>query len=355
MRKLIVLICIILTSNLTNSQSNVFKAVINGDVQFIANYIKEGKDLNVLYKATAVDEYDQKKISYSFDLLEYAAIHEKTDIIKLFLTNKDKFKDFQHSLNQAFAASISKGNLDIVKLLIDSGADINSVCEVCYQQTAIHTSIEYSYFDIFNFLLEKGANIKTHNSFGRTLLHSVAHTGNVEIAKQLIDKGLDVNAQDNDGATPLIYAASNGNYPMFKMLPDKGAELSIKENDGNDVLMNAIENGNLDIVNFLIDKCSNINATNNDEETALIYAAALKKPEIVKLLLAKGADINLVNKKGESALLWAIWNNDVELATLIIDNGADLTIMDYLKPAKKYIKDKAFIENLKNKIEVKEE
>jgi ankyrin repeat protein len=336
------------------SQSKVFKAIEKDDIQYITEYIKEGKDLNLLYKASAVDEYDKKKISHNFDLLEYSAINEKLDIIKLLLNNKDKFTNFSKSLDQAFAASISKGNMEMVKLFIENGADINAVCEVCYQQTAIHTALEYSYFDICNYLLEKGADINVHNSFGRTLMHSVAHTGNVEIARLLIDKGLDINAQDNDGATPLIYAASNGDYPMFKLLIDKGAELSIKENDGSDVLMSAVEDGNPEIVSFLLDKCCDINLMNNDDETALIYAAELKKPQVVRLLIAKGANLNLVNKKGESALLWAIWNSDIETAKMIIDKGADLTIMDYLKPAKRYIKDQSFIEYLKSKIEEKE-
>jgi ankyrin repeat protein len=348
------LIGITLNVSIAYSQGKVFKAIEKGDIQYLTDYIKGGKDLNVLSKASAVDEYNKKKIYYSFDLLEYAAINQKMDIVKLLLNNKDKIKNFPRSLNKAFAASISNGSMEMVKLFIENGADINAVCEVCYQQTAIHTALEYSYFDICNYLLEKDADINVHNSFGRTLMHSVAHTGNVEIAKLLIDKGLDINAQDNDGATPLIYAASNGDYKMFKLLVDRGAELSIKENDGSDVLMSAVEDGNLDIVSFLLDKCCDINLRNNDDETAIIFAAELKKPQVVKLLIAKGANLNLVNNKGESALLWAIWNSDVETAKLIIDKGADLTIMDYLKPAKRYIKDQSFIDYLKSKIKENE-
>lgn len=350
MKKLIILCFIVLFGNVSFSQSKIFKAIEKGDIQLVTSYISEGKDLNVLYEATSVDEYEQKKISYSFELIEYAAVQDQLAIVKLFVNQKDRLKDFNMSISKAFAASISKGDIVLTKYLLENGADINTICGICYQQTAIHTALEYSYFDIFDLLFEKDAKVDGINSFGRTLLHSVAHTGNVPIAEKLIQKGLDINAQDNDGATPVIYAASNGFFDMFKMLVDKGADLSIKENDGSGVLMSAVEFGNIDIINFLLDRKCDVNIKNNDNDTPLIFAASLKKPDVAKLLISKGADLNIVNSKGESVLLWAIWNGDAELARAIIDKGADLTNMDYLKPAKKYIKDQSFIDYLKAKI-----
>lgn len=332
------------------SQSKIFKAIQDGDAQFVSDYIAKGKDLKVLYKATAVDGYSEKKISYDFEILEYAAHLGNEPIIKLLLSNKDKFVNFQTSLNKAFAASISNGNVAVIKLLLDAGADINSVCEICYGQTGIQTALEYSNFELFNFLLKNNAKLNVQNNFKRTLLHSVAHTGNVEIAKLLIDKGLDINAQDEDGATPLIYAASNGDAAMFKLFVEKGATIAMKENDGTDVLMNAAEKGNEEIVNFLIDKQCDVNIMNNDKDTPLIYAVAQKQPAIVKLLVSRGADVNLTNSKNETALLWAIWNGDVETSKLLIENGADLKYTDYLKQAKKYIKDQEFIKYLSSKV-----
>ncbi|GEM_PF-2975767 len=355
MKKTILALSLALLSTLSYSQSKIYKAVRNGDVQFVSDYIKSGQDLNVQYKATTVDEYNNEKISHTFDLLEYAANQGNEEIIKLLLGSKDLFSDFENSLNKAFAASISHGKIEIIKLFLDNGADIDSRCEVCYGQAAIQTALEYGYFDIFTYLFQNGAKLDVQNNYGRTLLHSIAHTGNTEIAKLLIEKGLGVNTQDVDGATPLIYAASNGEFEMFKLLLDKGAEPIMKENDGSDVLMSAVENGNPDIVNFLLEKYCDVNYKNNDNETPLIIASQAKKSNIVQLLITKGAEVNPANSKGETALLWAIWNDDVETAKLLIEKGADLTAMDYLKPAKKYVKDKSFVEYLKTKTNTKKE
>lgn len=350
MKKLILVLCIILSGQLCFSQSKIFKAIQDGDNEFVIEYISKGKDLNVLYKATAVDGYSQKKISYSFEVLEYAANQGDEKIVKLLLNSKNRFNNFQSSLNKAFASSISNGNMAVIKLLLDAGADVNSVCQICYGQTAIQTALEYASFDLYNYLLQNGANLNVQNNFGRTLLHSVAHTGNIEIAKQLLEKGLDINSRDVDGATPLIYAASNGDPVMFKLLVEKGATIAIKENDGTDVLMNAVVKGNLDIVNFLLDKRCDINIMNDDKNTPLIFATTEKQFSIAELLISRGADVNIMNSKGETALIWAIWNDDVKIAQLLIDKGADLKNMDYLKQAKKYIKDQTFIKYLEEKI-----
>jgi len=349
MKKQLLLLCLLLISSISFSQSKIFKAIQNDDVNYVSEYIKKGKDLNVVNNVKLVNEYDQKTEKYSYELFEYAANHGNEEIIKLFLSNKDKFSNFQISLNKAFAASISNGKLEITKLLFEAGADVNSVCNLCYGQTAIQIALEYSYFDIFNFLLKNGADLKVQNSNGRTLLHSVSHTGNVEVAKILIDNDLDINAEDNDGATPLIYAAINGNLELFMLLVDKGANLSAIENDSSDVLMNAASGGNLDIVNYLLNKNFNVNYQNKDGDTPLLFATIDKQLQVVKLLIDKGADIDLSNKKEETALLWAIWNDDAETAKFLVDNGANLFYMDYLKQAKKYIKDKDFIKYLAEK------
>ncbi|MHC1704799.1 MAG: ankyrin repeat domain-containing protein [Tenuifilaceae bacterium] len=351
MKKSIFVICLVLVYSLGYSQSNVFKAISKGDIDFVRSYIFQEKDLNVTFKATTIDEYSSKKISHLFDLIEYAAVQNQEEIVNLLIKSKDRINNFQASLNKAFAASISTGNTSVIKRLLENGAEINSVCVVCYGQTAIQTAIEYSNFSLVNFLIEKNADLNVRNIFGRTLLHSAAHTGNTDLAKSLIEKGLDVNAKDNDGATPLIYAASNGEYEMFKLLIEKGAEISIKENDGSDALLSAIQKGNSDIVNFLLDKCCDINQTNNNEDTPLIIAASASKPQITQIIIDRGADINQANSRGETALFFAITNKDTETAKLLIEKGADLTSIDYIKPAKKFIKDKSFIEYLKSKLE----
>jgi ankyrin repeat protein len=55
---------------------------------------------------------------------------------------------------------------------------------------------------VVNILLEKGANIESKNTNGRTPLSRASEHG-CEAVKLLLEKGANLESQDNDGRTPL--------------------------------------------------------------------------------------------------------------------------------------------------------
>lgn len=358
------LLIIIFTSIVTftvKAQKKIFKAIETGNISDIEKYISKGGDLNVTDKQTSID-YDGNKIIYAMNLLEWAAVFEQKDIIYLLIKHKNKFSNFDLYINKAFAISISSGNEEIIKNLLDQGADINYKCTSCYDQPALQIALNYDYFNLFDFFISKGADISINSSNGRTLLHTVGTTGNIRIAKYLIEQGLDINARDNDGATPIYFATGNANFKMFKLFWDKGTDPRIKPNDGETILMEAAAGGDTIIINFLLENDfpeliigesmrSSVNNVDNENDTPLMYAVYNDNIEAASLLIAKGADVSHVNEIWETPLLWAIWNQNTEMCKLLIENNANLEEFDYLKRAKKNIKNKAFLEYLEKKID----
>jgi ankyrin repeat protein len=59
------------------------------------------------------------------------------------------------------------GHFDIVHLLIDHGADVNTKMG---HLTALHLASHYGYFDIVKALLERGANVHERTEAGQTPL-----------------------------------------------------------------------------------------------------------------------------------------------------------------------------------------
>ena len=76
---------------------------------------------------------------------------------------------------------------------------------------------------VLDFLLAKGLDPQTANSFKQTLLHIAAQAGQEENVKILLQKEAHINAQDLSQRTPLLLAAIGGHRSTVSLLLQKNA------------------------------------------------------------------------------------------------------------------------------------
>ncbi|KAI8372899.1 ankyrin repeat-containing domain protein [Radiomyces spectabilis] len=105
------------------------------------------------------------------------------------------------------------GQLDRVKDLIETGADVNAHDEFGY--TAMHAAVSYGETDIVKYLLSKGANVDIEDFEKDTPLY-VAET--VEMAQLLLDNGADPHHRNEDGITPAATAQQEGWTAVAELL-----------------------------------------------------------------------------------------------------------------------------------------
>jgi len=122
---------------------------------------------------------------------------------------------------ERFAKAVSAGDIDMVRLLIKKGANIN--VKDRKGVTALMEATGKGYIDIARLLIEKGADVNAKSDEGLTSLMDVSFKGNVEMVKLLIERGADVNAKENGGRTALIHTSAKGNIEIVKLLIEKGA------------------------------------------------------------------------------------------------------------------------------------
>lgn len=58
--------------------------------------------------------------------------------------------------------------------------------------------------DIVKTLIENGANIQRKGQFGYTALHAAAQSGHLDVVQALVKYGASVNCKNDDGDIPLI-------------------------------------------------------------------------------------------------------------------------------------------------------
>jgi len=123
------------------------------------------------------------------------------------------------------------GLFDLVKMLIDAGADINIENWSGYASssgsTALINAARGGHLDIVRVLIKAGANIDFMGRDGDTALMIAARAGNIEVAKALLDAGADVNIADRYGNTALSYARKNGLEDIDRILTEHGGRLEI--------------------------------------------------------------------------------------------------------------------------------
>lgn len=206
-----------------------------------------------------------------------------------------------HSVSPLWVAAVS-GNIDIVRLLICNGANVNSlsdtgstplrsVCFLCRDDdNTVHQledeatfddsffqqedSSKDIYMDIVKLLVDNGAEISRPNFNGGTCLINSIH--NCQLTRYLIDNGAEVNASDNQSKTALHYAIQRGRLEVTKLLLSFGADPMLQTIFCDDALQLCCLGGHLDIFDHLI-------TTINYPRRRLIEAYKLMGSSIVEI------------------------------------------------------------------------
>lgn len=234
------------------------------------------------------------------------------------------------------------GRLDIARMLLDTGADVNQ--PEANKVTPLLIAIANDHLNLAQFLLSKGADINAADSWGRTPLWTALDVRDLdydrsgeqhsdraaalEMIQTLVNRGANVNARiaevppirrwilpisdiswvDFTGQTPFLRASLAGDLTVMRLLLEHGADPNIPTFSNTTALMAAAG------VNW------SVGQTYTESKEGLM--------EAVKLCLEKGADVNAVNTMGFTALTGAVNRGSNEIVEFLVNHGARLDVTD---------------------------
>ena len=196
------------------------------------------------------------------------------------------------ALQLAAGSPNNKSSLNIVKLLVDKGANINLNGNYC-APPIMEASIT-GHLEIVQFLLQKNADVNLQKDTSYALYEAIIN-GHHDIALWLLNNGANPNLVTVDGSTAILIIAQY--MPdLFLIALNKNGQLSLdKQNRG--ALGYAISGDNLELFKLLI----NSDAPQEELDEALRTATTLRKDGLVEVLISHGANPDAQDRWGESA------------------------------------------------------
>ncbi|UCG52123.1 MAG: ankyrin repeat domain-containing protein [Candidatus Latescibacterota bacterium] len=193
-----------------------------------------------------------------------------------------------------------------------------------FRELPIHIAAATGNIEIAKLLLDAGADIDGGDSDNSTALGVAAMRKQGEMVAFLIERGADVNRRDRKADCPLSFAVYGRDEAIIQQLLDAGADLYFRNPNGETLLHISCARGVRSLVEHLLDNGAEIDARSANLGTPLGYAAMQGHPEIVQLLLDRGANPNPGEPGEVTPLMFTTWRNQVECARILLENGADV-------------------------------
>ncbi|XP_067653193.1 ankyrin-3-like [Haliotis asinina] len=247
-----------------------------------------------------------------------AAWRAKRDVFDSLVRKRADLSGFQNDGKNILHLACQGTNVEIVKHILRLHiVDINFRFN---EMTPLMLAVKYHPRDVFQLLLESGADPSLVNRDGDNVLHLACVRGDEEIVKQILKlHALNINCRGSKGRTPLLLAAEYNTCNVFELLMESGADPSAVTNDGDNILHMACEGNSEEIVKHVLKLHSlDINCRGYKGRTPLLVAAVYSTYDVFKLLLESGANLSVADSDGNSILHFALMGEDEKILKHIL-------------------------------------
>ncbi|WP_313950397.1 ankyrin repeat domain-containing protein [Accumulibacter sp.] len=201
MKTLVLLFALLLPSMVTaGAQEDMEEALISGDTSWAIKLVDQGMNVN------SVDAAGNT-------LLMQAVQRDNADLLGQLLQRRARLNTRNRNSETALSLAAFKGDLAIVRRLVEAGADVNLYGwpPLIYAAFNGHTAV-------VKYLLAKAADVNAITENGSTALFFAARFGHQQIVELLLQNKADASIANDRGATADAWALQTGNTNIAAIL-----------------------------------------------------------------------------------------------------------------------------------------
>jgi ankyrin repeat protein len=294
----------------------LFSSIRRGDQSLLASLLREGAPVNV-------------HASDGTTPLMLATLHGAPDTVRLLLEHGADPNAANNS--KATALLFAAGDLEKVRLLVDAGANVNARSS-SGNTPLVAAAAHEGNLNVVKLLLNEGAELHAQNGNDVSVLGAAVIANDAGTVRFLLDQGYQQGAIKNlFGASRnslLSIAAGNGNLDIVESLLARGADVNSGDsNFAGNALNNALLSQKHDIARRLIEAGADFKGCSPMGKVPSIVLAAYSETgdaSVAASMIERGVDASAANQLGETALTWARRRGFPELIALLTEaKGAD--------------------------------
>ena len=319
----------------------VFAVGVSRSVEVAELLIEAGADVNLEWSdgATAICETTADQFYHLAQLLiakganvnvravngltplMFAAQNEAAKCVDLFLDSGADINavEKKHGVG-AFGLALNRLDLSLAEHLLVRGAEPNfGSIETLPLAVAEHGSLAF-----IQALEARGCNLVRDDQRGRIAFVS-ARNSDPEVFDHLLNQGADPSEGNNFGYTPLILAALNNHHHLIRRYLGWGVDGSVRDVDGETALSLAIEKRHQESVSVLrefhVEECD---YSSLSPEAAMLKAAEDGTLGSILNLRDAGIPLNRCDVQGNSPLMIAVRAGHQGVVRSLYHLGADI-------------------------------